>query len=284
MNAPVYDKSREQCLLMFDGLNIVRRNYEKVNSQSNSPEPETIETALRNSLGSFRRVLTEIDPTHAMAAFDYGGQTWRHREYAAYRANRKPMPQALREALPWIYDQLAERLGMTVVSIPDVEAEDVIATCYSRWAAANRGPAVVVSTDKDLAWLMSQGALILDQFAREWRTAEWSQDKFGVPPELIHDYLALMGDDTDGVPGLVGVGPKTAAKWLLQHGNLEGVLENAASIPGKVGKTLQDNIEIVRLSRKLVSLRTDIQCGVTWNTLRRGAGQNLATPQIAKAA
>ncbi|TES62204.1 5'-3' exonuclease, partial [Burkholderia cepacia] len=105
-------------------------------------------------------------------------------------------------------------------------------------------------------------------FTPEWRTAEWAERKFGVPPDLIHDFLALMGDDVDGVPGLEGVGKITAAKWLLAYGNLDGVLENADSITGKVGERLRQNMDIVRLSRQLVSFKTDVQCGLTWNTLR----------------
>jgi len=123
MNTPVSEQVDEQRLLLIDGLNIVRRVYE-ANPQPDSREE--VEGAVKSSFGSFKRALKEIAPTHVLAAFDYGGQTWRHRLYPAYRANRKPMPQALRDALPDLYDQLADRLGVAVVSIPDVEADDVI--------------------------------------------------------------------------------------------------------------------------------------------------------------
>ncbi|TES65642.1 hypothetical protein E2P84_36555, partial [Burkholderia cepacia] len=163
---PLNQQSNGQCLLLIDGLNIVRRVYEA------HPQPdsrEKIEGVVRSSLGSFKRALTEIMPTHALAAFDHGGETWRHRLYPPYRANRKPMPQILRDALPGLYQLLADRLGLTVVSIPDVEAEDVIATCFSRWASSKPDPVVVLSTDKDLAWLMTKGAHIRDHFTPEWR-------------------------------------------------------------------------------------------------------------------
>lgn len=281
MSTSIPEQVDGQRLLLIDGLNIVRRVFEA------NPEKDLgkkVEGAVKNSFGSFRNALSEMKPTHVLAAFDYGGQTWRHRLYTEYRATRKPMPQELRDALPGLYDQLADRLGITSVSIPDVEAEDVIAACYGRWASAGKGPAVVMSTDKDLAWLMSQGALIRDHFTSEWRNAEWSERKFGIPPARILDYLALMGDDVDGVPGLEGVGKVTAAKWLVTYGSLEAVLENADTIKGKVGDKLRENMDIVRLSRQLVSLKTDIQCGVTWNTLRLGAGKNLAVPQPTKSA
>lgn len=283
MSDPVYDHKTQQCLMLIDGLNLVRPVYE-VNLKSNAPESEQIDATIKSSLGSFRIVLNEVKPTHVLAAFDYGGETWRHRLYPEYKAKRKPTPQALRDALPYLYDQLVSRLGITVVSIPGVEAEDVIGTCFYRWTAANRGPAVVTSSDKDLSGLMAEGALIRDHSTQEWRNAEWSHRKFGVPPALIHDYLALMGDDTDGVPGVERVGSTTAAKWLLQYGSLEGIIENKDSLKGKVGQSFRDSIEIARLSRQLVALKTDVQCGVTWNTLRLGAGENLATPRIANAA
>ena len=276
MDTPLSERVDEPCLLLMDGLNIVRRVYEA------NPLPESrekVEGAIKSSFGSFKRALNEMEPTHALAAFDYGGQTWRHRLYPPYRANRKPMPQALRDALPDLYDQLADRLGLAVASIPDVEADDVVATVFSRWTATRRGPVIVMSTDKDLAWLMTQGALIRDHFTPEWRDAAWAERKFGIPPALILDFLALMGDDVDGVPGLEGVGRITAAKWLNEHGSLAGVLENAQAIKGKVGQRLRDNLETVRLSRQLVSFKTDIQCGLTWNTLRLGTGKNHAVPQ-----
>ncbi|MEX3960157.1 5'-3' exonuclease H3TH domain-containing protein [Trinickia sp. EG282A] len=278
---PVSAQSDEQRLLLIDGLNIVRRVYE-ANPQPDSREK--VEGTVKSSLGSFKRALNEIAPTHVLVAFDYGGQTWRHRLYPAYRANRKPMPQLLRDALPDLYEQLAERFGVAVASIPDVEADDVIATCFSRWACAKTGPAVVMSTDKDLAWLMTQGALIRDHFTPEWRDAEWAERKFGIPPALILDFLALMGDDVDGVPGLDGVGKVTAAKWLLAYQSLDGVLESAGTIKGKVGERLREKTETVRLSRQLVSLKTDVQCGLTWNALRLGAGKNHAAPQLAQTA
>lgn len=281
MSTPFSDQVNEQRLLLIDGLNIVRRIYE-ANPQPDSREK--VEGAVKSSIGSFKRALNEIAPTHVLAAFDYGGETWRHRLYPAYRANRKPMPQALRDALPDLYEQLADRLGVAIVSIPDVEADDVIATCFLRWASAKTGPAVVMSTDKDLAWLMTKGALIRDHFTPEWRNAEWVERKFGIPPSLILDFLALMGDHVDGVPGLEGVGKLTAAKWLRAYGSLDGVLENADTIKGKVGERLRDNMDTVRLSRQLVSFKTDIQCGLTWNALRYGAGKNRTVPQLAETA
>lgn len=281
MNNAMQRLAGEPRLLLFDGLNIARRVYEAIPGPDSR---ERAEGAVKSSLGSFRNALNEMDPTHVLAAFDYGGLTWRHRVYAQYRANRKPMAQELRDALPLLYDQLADRLGVTSVSIPDVEAEDVIAACFARWKSVGKGSAIVMSTDKDLASLMTEGALIRDHATPEWRGAEWSERKFGIPPELILDFLALMGDTVDGVPGLEGVGKVTAAKWLNTYGSLEGVLENAHAIKGKVGERLRDNMEIVRISRQLVSLKTDIQCGVSWNVLRLGAGKNLAHSQPEKAA
>lgn len=250
-------------LLAIDGLNIVRRIYEA------NPVPDSAEkaaTAMRFSLAAVHKLIHEHAPSHVVAAFDFGGTTWRHALYAQYRAQRAPMPEALRAALPILFEGLVAQ-HIKVLCIPEVEADDVIATVVLRWLAEGRGEAIVVSTDKDLHVLIAQGALIWDHFKNQWHDALWVQNKFGVPPEQLEQLLALMGDPTDGIPGVSKVGMKTAAKLLQAYGSIDAILAGAGILKDTLGENLRKDAEVLTLSRKLVALKSDVQCGITWNML-----------------
>lgn len=250
-------------LLAIDGLNIVRRVYEA------SPEPDSHEKAdiaLRHALSSFRKLLATHAPTHVLAAFDAGGATWRHALYPRYREQRAPMPSFLREALPLFHRKL-EGEGLHVLALPEVEADDVIGTGVLRWLAESRGEAVIASTDKDLHCLIAHGALVWDHFKTEWHDDAWVRAKFGVAPEQMVDLLALMGDPTDGVPGVSKVGMKTAAKLLNAYGDIDAVMAGAGILKTPIGERLRAERDMLYLSRQLVQLKTDVRLGVTWNML-----------------
>jgi len=250
-------------LLAIDGLNIVRRVYEA------SPEPDSdlkASIALRHAFSSFRNVLETHAPTHVLAAFDYGGETWRHALYPRYREHRAPMPAVLREALPEFQERL-RTAGVPVAMLPGVEADDVVATCVMRWLQENRGEAIVATTDKDLHVLVAHGALVWDHFKNEWHDDAWVRNKFGVAPELLHDLLALMGDATDGVPGVSKIGMKTAARLLNAYGSLDAVMAGAGILKTPLGERLRAERDILYLSRQLVELKTDVRLGVTWKML-----------------
>lgn len=250
-------------LLAIDGLNIVRRVYEA------SPEPdsaEKAEIALRHALSSFRKLLAAHSPTHVLPAFDFGGPTWRHALYPRYREQRAPMPSFLRDALPAFHQKLAGE-GLHVVMLPEVEADDVIGTGVLRWLAEGRGEAIIATTDKDLHGLIANGALVWDHFKGEWHGDAWVRNKFGVAPELLVDLLALMGDVTDGVPGVSKVGMKTAAKLLNAYGDLDAVMAGAGILKTPIGERLRAERDVLYLSRQLVQLKTDVRLGVTWNML-----------------
>lgn len=254
-------------LLAIDGLSIVRRVYE---ANPDDDTPAKAEAALRNAYSSLRRLLDTHEPTHVLAAFDYGGPTWRHDVYAPYKQSRKPMPAVLRERLPEFYASLSH-LHLTVVSIPGVEADDVIGTGVLRWLAEGRGDAIVSATDKDLHVLIAYGALLWDHFSNEWHDRAWVIKKFGVPPEMLTDLLALSGDSTDNIPGVDLIGAKKAAKLLDTYKTLEGVMSGAGVLLTPMGKQLRAGKEKAFLSRELVRLKTDVVLGVTWKMLRYGA-------------
>ncbi|MET0267292.1 MAG: 5'-3' exonuclease H3TH domain-containing protein [Duganella sp.] len=250
-------------LLAIDGLNIVRRVYEA------SPEPDSPEKAdiaLRHAFSSLRNLINDHQPTHVLPAFDYGGQTWRHDLFDGYRAGRAPMPEPLRAALPEFYGTL-EKLGLHVVSLPGVEADDVIGTVVLRWLTEGRGDATVASTDKDLHGLIADGARVWDHFKGEWHDRDWVERKWGVPPEQLPDLLALMGDVTDSIPGVSKVGVKTAARLLRTYGTLDAIMAGAGILKDTLGETLRKEREMLYLSRQLVQLKTDVRVGVTWNML-----------------
>jgi protein Xni len=201
-----------------------------------------------------------------LPAFDYGGSTWRHTLYGGYRESRAPMPSPLRAALPGFYAKL-ETFGLRPVSLPDVEADDVIGTVVVRWLAQHRGEAVVATTDKDLHCLIAHGARVWDHFKSEWHDRAWVENKWGVPPDQLPDLLALMGDATDSIPGVSKVGLKTAAKLLRTYGTLDGIMAGAGILKDTVGEALRKEREMLYLSRQLVQLKTDVTVGVSWNML-----------------
>jgi DNA polymerase-1 len=176
------------------------------------------------------------------------------------------MPAELHEQLPAFFGML-ENLGLRVLSLPGVEADDVIATGVQRWQAEGRGAAIVASTDKELHALIEQGVLLWDHFRNEWHDAAWVEAKFGVSPPQLTDYLALTGDAADGIPGVTKIGPKKAAQLLQSYRTLDGVMAGAGILKNALGEKLRQEREQAYLSRELVRLKTDVRLGVTWNML-----------------
>jgi protein Xni len=244
-------------LLIVDALNLIRRVY------AATPEdvPEHEKGALEASTRSLRRALNATSPTHAVAVFDGEGPTWRHHLYPEYKAGRKPMPEALRRDLGSYYEAF-RHVGVSSVAKPEVEADDVVATLATK-VAASGGEAVILSTDKIFCQLVGRGVVLRDHFQDRELDRAYVLDKLGVPPEGLVDLWALAGNATTHIPGVPRVGMKTGAKLLQQFENLEGVLEAASSIPGKMGESLRQYADRARLSRELAALRCDLDLG--WN-------------------
>lgn len=247
----------------MDGHNIVRRIYE---ANTESDTPDKAEAALRHALSSVKKLLATHNPTHVLPAFEFGGGTWRHALYPKYRENKDPMPADLSARLPEFYKKLSA-IGLTVVSVPDVDAADVIATAVLRWLGECRGEAIIASSNKYLHALIAQDAMVWDHFKSEWHDRQWVENKFGVPPELLTDLLALMGNASDNIPGVSTVGVKTAAKLLHAYGSLDGVMAGAGILKNTLGGNLRKDRELAFLSRKLGELKTDVRMGVSWKML-----------------
>lgn len=201
-----------------------------------------------------------------VVTFDAKGKNFRHQIFEAYKAARPPMPEELRPQIQPVKD-ICKAMGFTVLSIAEVEADDVIATLTKQ--SLNEGLDVIISTlDKDLMQLVQDPKVRLynsrdNKFYNEQKVFE----KFGVHPNQITELLALVGDTSDGIPGIPKVGPKTAAKWLTKYQSLEEVIMNAESIKGVVGQNLRDNIDILDRNLQLVSLKDDVDLDITFSDI-----------------
>ena len=203
-----------------------------------------------------RRLREEYNPAYYGVIFDAKGKTFRNDLYPLYKANRPPMPDELRMQIEPLH-ALIRALGLPLISVPQVEADDVIGT-LARLASLEGLETIISTGDKDLAQLVDEQVRLINTMNDSVLDHAGVEKKFGVPPELIVDYLALMGDTSDNVPGVPKVGPKTAAKWLNQYGSLEQVIEHADEIKGKVGQSLRDSLDQLALSRELVTIKCDV--------------------------
>jgi DNA polymerase-1 len=213
------------------------------------------------------RIEREHQPTHLCVVFDAPGPTFRDQLYPAYKANRPPMPPELVAQIDLAHE-VARAFGYSVLSVDGVEADDVIATLV-RTAKAEGLAVVIGSSDKDLMQLCSDEVKLLDAMKNRLMGPAEVREKWLVPPEKLGDLLALMGDSVDNVPGVPGIGPKTAAELINTYGSLEAVLANTDKIKGKKGQAIADARQVLTISRQLVELRDDVALTGTLADLRR---------------
>lgn len=252
-------------LLLIDGHNLVHRVF-RANTEE---DPEVLyESALRSTFGSFRRAINTHQPTHGLVVFDEPGPDWRNTLYPEYHAERGPVDPVFTRVLEAIKPRIRDELGLPMTSKPGYEADDILAMVGRKWVANNLGRAVILTTDKDMCQLLTDGVELYDHFKDEVRDIAWVRNKFGVEPHQLGDFLAMAGDKTDGIPGIPGIGPKKASDLLAEHGDLQGILNNVASIPGKMGSKIAEHAEQVTLFRQLVDFRTDMDLGLSVSALR----------------
>ena len=241
-------------LLLVDGSSYLYRAYHAM-AQLTAPDGAPT-GALYGVLNMLRRLRADYVHDYCAVVFDAKGKNFRHEMFPDYKATRPPMPDDLRpqaEALP----DLVRLMGWPVLVIPQVEADDVIGTLAAQGGEA--GWQVIVSTgDKDMVQLVNERVTLVNTMSGETLDVDGVKAKFGVRPDQIRDYLALMGDKVDNVPGVEKCGPKTAVKWLEAYGSLAGVMEHAAEIKGKVGENLQAALSQLPLSYDLVTIKTDV--------------------------
>jgi DNA polymerase-1 len=234
--------------------------------------------AVHGVLNMLNKLLREQNTRHFAVVFDAPGKTFRDDLYEDYKANRPPMPDELRSQIQPILDAV-EGMGLPLLRIEGVEADDVIGTLCRQGTEA--GMDVLVSTsDKDMAQLVSDGVTLVNTMTDTVLDREGVRAKFGVTPEQMIDYLALVGDSSDNIPGVPKVGPKTAARWLTEYETVDNLIEHADEIKGKVGESLRENIEQLRLSRELATIRQDIELDRSPEGLQRGEPDQEALAEL----
>ncbi|RNE89520.1 DNA polymerase I [Marichromatium sp. AB31] len=241
-------------LILVDGSSYLFRAYHAMPKLTNSRGEPT--GALIGVLNMLRKLIETYRPDYLAVVFDASGKTFRNDLYADYKAHRPPMPEDLREQIAPLHT-IIETMGLPLLCVPGVEADDVIGTLATQ--AAESGIRTLISTgDKDMAQLVDDQVHLINTMTDALLDAAGVEEKYGVPPARIVDYLSLMGDSVDNVPGVPKCGPKTAVKWLAAHGDLDGVIANAAAIKGKVGDNLRAALDQLPLSRQLTTIKCDV--------------------------
>jgi len=251
-------------LVLIDGPNYVFRAFHAIRALSNSKGEPT--NAVFGYVQMLRSVLKELSPTHAAVAFDPKDGSFRNRIYPAYKAHRPPMPEEL--AVQWSYVfEVTRGFNLPLIQINDYEADDTIAT-LARQAEGAGWDVTIVSSDKDLMQLTGERIRMLDTMKHKTFGSKEVKEKWGVTPERVHDLLALAGDASDNIPGVPGIGPKTAAQLINEYGNLEGVLAHATEIrQRKRRENLTRFADEARLSYRLVALDEQAPVGLMLDDL-----------------
>jgi len=254
-------------LILVDGSGYLYRAFHALPPLTNTRGEPT--GAVLGVLNMLNKMIKEEAPDRIAVVFDAPGRTFRDDLFDQYKAHRTPMPDDLRAQVQPLYDVVAA-MGVPLLRVPGVEADDVIGTLAKQGADA--GFKVLISTgDKDMAQLVGPNVELLNTMSNTRLDRIGVKAKFDVFPEQIVDYLALVGDTSDNIPGVTSVGPKTAAKWLNQYQTLDGLIAHATDITGKVGENLRNELPMLELSRKLATIDTTLALDVTPEQLNAGA-------------
>ncbi len=242
-----------QTLYLVDGTAFVYRAFHAFTLTTAAGEP----TGVIYGVGSMlNKLVRDHSPEHLVVVFDAKGKNFRHALYPQYKENRPPMPDDMRKQYEVVKD-LVDAMGIHSISIPEVEADDVIGT-LAITAAESGITTVIASNDKDLAQLVNDKILMLDEAKGELIHSEQVQQKYGVQPQQIIDFLSLVGDSSDNIPGIPLVGKKTASKWLNEYGSIKNIMEVADKLPGKAGENFRSLTDQLTLSRELIQLKLDV--------------------------
>ena len=242
-------------IILVDGSSYLYRAYHALPPLTNSKNQPT--GAIKGVISMIKKILIDHPESPLAVVFDAKGKTFRHDMYSEYKANRPPMPEDLVQQIEPIH-KIISLMGIKLIMIPGVEADDVIGTLAEQ-ARQKKLNAVISTGDKDMTQLVCENVSVVNTMSGELLDESGVLKKFGVGPELITDYLALIGDKSDNVPGVDKVGPKTAVKWLNEYSDIQGVKENSESIGGKVGENLRSSIEMLDLAHELVKIKTDVE-------------------------
>ncbi len=268
----------KKSLILVDGTSYLYRAFHALPPLSNSRGEPT--GAVYGVISMLRKLIKDTQPEYIAVVFDAKGKTFREALYSAYKAHRPTMPDELQQQIEPLY-AIVRSLGLATIIHPGVEADDVIGTLAER-ALQQHLSVLISSGDKDFAQLVGEQVSLVNTMTNTQLDRQGVIDKFGVSPEQITDYLSLIGDSVDNVPGIPNVGPKTAAKWLNQYGDLPSLIKNADKIKGKVGENLKANLAQLPLSRQLVTIKKDVDIDFNLEKLRPKAPDLLALMDLYK--
>jgi len=253
-------------LILVDGSSYLYRAFHALPPLTNSHGEPT--GTVFGCINMIKRLLEDYQPEHMAVIFDAKGKTFRDDIYPEYKAHRPPMPDELRSQIEPLHAWV-KAMGLPLLNVNGVEADDVIGTLAQQASAL--GIETVISTgDKDLAQLVTKHVTLINTMTNKIMDQPAVKEKFGIGPDRIIDYLALVGDTVDNIPGVPGVGPKTAAKWINEYGSLDEVIANADAIKGKIGEKLRAHLDQLPLSRELATLKCDVELDFTPLTLNIG--------------
>ncbi|MEC8045873.1 MAG: DNA polymerase I [Pseudomonadota bacterium] len=256
--------SEQPPLVLVDGSSyLFRAFYALPDLATKAGEPTG---AIRGVISMIRKLAKDYPGSPVAVVFDAPGKTFRDDMYSEYKANRSSMPDELREQIQPIHD-LIRAMGLPLICIEGVEADDVIGT-YATMATEQKRATVISTGDKDMAQLVSEHVTLVNTMTDTQMDRQGVVDKFGVTPEQIVDYLALMGDSVDNIPGVPKVGPKTAAKWLNEFGTLDELMQRADEIKGKIGENLRNALDQLPLSKALTQIKCDVSLPLSLEQLQ----------------
>ena len=251
-------------LVLVDGMGYLFRAFYALPPLTTSRGEPT--GAVRGVLSMLYKLLDDYEPERIAVVFDAPGKTFRDDLYPEYKANRPPFPPDLKAQIEPILEAV-EAMGLAILRIDGVEADDVIGTLADQ--ASRAGLTTVISTsDKDMAQLVDERTSLVNTMTDTEMDPGGVREKFGVAPDRIVDYLALVGDSVDNIPGVPKVGPKTAVKWLANYGDLDTLMERADEVGGVVGNRLRENLDVLPLYRKLVTIVRDVELPLTLEELK----------------
>src|SRR3990167_3995862 len=252
-------------VILVDGSSYLFRAYHALPPLTNSKGQPT--GAVYGVLNMLRKLIHDYQPSYIGVVFDPKGKTFRHELYKEYKANRTVMPDELQVQIKPLFDAI-KAWGLPLIIEPGVEADDVIGTIAI--ATAKQGKSVLISTgDKDMAQLVNEYITLVNTMTDQRLDRNGVKEKFGVLPEQIVDYLTLVGDTSDNVPGVNKVGPKTAAKWLNEYGSIKEMVKHADEFTGKVGEYFREFIaEKLSLTQELVTIKTNVTLYNSLKTLK----------------
>ncbi len=268
--------SADKLLILIDGSSYLYRAFHAMPPLTNSQGQAT--GAIYGVVNMLRTLIKEYRPDYIAVVFDAKGKTFRDELFEQYKANRPPMPDELRSQIEPLH-AIVRAMGLPCLVEEGVEADDVIGTLAQQAAAS--GIRTVISTgDKDMAQLVNDHITLINTMNNKTLDRAGVIEKFGLPPEQIIDYLALIGDTSDNIPGIPGVGPKTALKWFTQYGSLDEIINQADSIKGKIGEKFRANMAQLPLSRQLTTIKLDVPLTVTPETLQPQSADNGALREL----